>query len=157
MALAIAFVGSLLPGCGPRKAPASAERAIHVSEPPNRKAIDAGLLDDDFLVSLAEDLSVDQPRCPTAAHRTFDDAHELTSMKEKGCGKLATLWLSTIQLSVSGGGDPRLTGVDFLHLLDQLRQDSEVGDLVDRLHLEAIENVVELCLWDLRRDRADLR
>jgi|SRR3954452_15806796 len=99
MALAISFVGSFLPGCGMRIAASAAESALRIGEPSNRKAIDTRFVDDDFLVSLAEELLLDQPRCPTAAHRTFDDAHEMTSAKEKGRDELATLWLSTIQLS----------------------------------------------------------
>src|SRR6266567_8688606 len=98
MALGICSVASLLPGLGSRKASAAAVCTIDVSEPPNRKAIDADLPDDDFLVSLAEEFPVDQPRCPAAAHRTFDDAHELTSTKEKGCDQRATLRLSTNKL-----------------------------------------------------------
>ena len=39
--------------------------------------------------------------------------------------------------------------VNFLHLLDQLGQDSEIGDLIDRRNLEVVENLVELRLWDL--------
>jgi hypothetical protein len=91
MALAIAFVGSFLPGCEPRKAPPAAERSFHLGEASNQKPINAGLLHDDLLVDLAEELTFDQPRCPTAAHRTFDDAHDLTSTKEKGCDDRATL------------------------------------------------------------------
>src|SRR5689334_11026088 len=99
MGLAISFVHSLLPGGGLGIAASAAESTLRIGEPSNRKAIDTRLVDDDFLVSLAEELLLDQPRCPTAAHRTFDDSHEMTSTKEKGCDELATLWLPTIQLS----------------------------------------------------------
>jgi hypothetical protein len=47
--------------------------------------------------------------------------------------------------------------VNFLHLLDQFGQNSEVGDLIDRRNLEVVENLIELRLRDLRRDRAHLR
>ena len=86
--------------------PAAAECTIHVSEPPNRKAIDAGLLNDDSLVSLAEEFPVDQPRCPSAAHRTCDDAHELTSTKEKGRDNLATLLLQAFSCLVQAAEIP---------------------------------------------------
>jgi hypothetical protein len=104
--LAIGFCVSFLPLGGPRKAPSAAESTLRLREPSKPKAIDTRFLNDEFLMSLAEEFPVDQPRCPTAAHRTFDDAHELTSTKEKGCDKTQPFAFHLFSCSVSGGGDP---------------------------------------------------
>jgi len=53
--------------------------------------IDTDLLDDLFLVALAEDFSVDQPGRSSAAHRALNKKHLVDLMKHKGMRLVASL------------------------------------------------------------------
>jgi hypothetical protein len=81
-----------------REVAGGVESAVGGRQPAYQEVIDTELLDDCFLVTLAEDVAVDHPGSRSAADRTVDDVHGL-SLKDEGdavCVPLTCLWISDL-------------------------------------------------------------
>jgi hypothetical protein len=94
--------------------------------PADSELIDAGSLDDQFLMAFTEDFGVGQPRRRAAAHGAFRDSHGV-DLKTKRAAIARNPSSFGYSVSRLRAGPSRLSRI---HSLDELCQEPKVRDLI---------------------------
>jgi hypothetical protein len=82
--LGLLFANKLLGSPEHWEVASGVESAINGRQPAYQEVIDTELLDDCFLVTLAENVAVDHPGSRSAADRALDDVHGLSPQRWRG-------------------------------------------------------------------------